>query len=39
VEVYFDDLAYTARRPKGYKPARHKQGVTELEYPAGGRRY
>jgi hypothetical protein len=39
VEIYFDDLTYTARRGKGDRPARHKQGVTELEYPAGGRKY
>jgi hypothetical protein len=39
VEIYFDDLTYTGRRSKGSRPARHRQGITKLPYPAGGRRY
>src|SRR5262249_61984977 len=39
VEIYFDDLTYTARRAEGKKPVHHKQGITRLEYPARGRRY
>ena len=39
VEVYFDDLTYTARRPKEYKPAFHQQKVTFVPYPDGGRKY
>jgi hypothetical protein len=39
VEIYFDDLTYTARRPKDYKPTFHKQEITKLPYPEGGRKY
>jgi hypothetical protein len=39
VTVYLDDLTYTARRPADFKPTKHEQKVTTVEYPAGGRRY
>src|SRR5205814_3378009 len=39
VEVYFDDLSYTARRPKDYKPIFHKQEVTKVPYPERGRAF
>jgi hypothetical protein len=39
VEVYFDDLIYTARRPKDYQPIFHKQEVTKVPYPKGGRAF
>jgi hypothetical protein len=39
VEIYFYDLTYTARRSKDYKPTFHKQGITKLPYPDGGRHH
>ena len=39
VEVYFDDLTYTARRPSDYAPLFHKQEVTKVPYPPNGRMY
>jgi hypothetical protein len=39
VTVYLDDLTYTGRRPADYKPVKHEQKITQVEYPAGGRRY
>jgi hypothetical protein len=39
VEIYFDDLTYTARRAKNFKRTFHKQQITHLPYPEGGRRY
>jgi len=39
VVVYFDDLTYTARRPKHYQPVFHKQEVTKTPYPKGGRAF
>jgi hypothetical protein len=39
VEVYFDDLSYTARRPRDYKPVLHQQQVKFVPYPEGGRKY
>jgi hypothetical protein len=39
VEFYFDDLTYTARRPKDYRPLFHKQQVIKVPYPPGGRKY
>jgi hypothetical protein len=39
VTVYFDDLTYTARRPKDYKPVFHKQEVVKVPFPPGGRKY
>jgi hypothetical protein len=39
VEVYYDDLTYTARRSKDYKPVYHQQEATKVPYPEGGRKY
>ena len=39
VIVYFDDLTYTARRPKDYQRIFHKQTVRSVPYPEGGREY
>ena len=39
VTIYLDDLTYTARRPADFKPTKHEQKVTTVEYPPGGRRY
>lgn len=39
VTVYFDDMTYTARRTKDYKPVFHEQKITEVPYPPGGRLY
>jgi hypothetical protein len=39
VDVYVDDLTYTVKRPKGFKPVRHKQAITEVPYPPDGREY
>src|SRR5256885_3805452 len=39
VEVYYDDLTYTARRPSNYQPVFHKQEVTPVPYPRNGRKY
>jgi hypothetical protein len=39
VTVYLDDLTYTARRPADYKPVKHEQKITEVQYPEGGRKY
>ncbi|WP_428938593.1 hypothetical protein [Fontivita pretiosa] len=39
VTVYLDDLTYTARRAPDYKPVKHEQKVTIVEYPEGGRRF
>jgi hypothetical protein len=39
VMIYFDDLTYTARRAKDYKPAFHKQEMTKAPFPPGGRRF
>ncbi|WP_428938596.1 hypothetical protein [Fontivita pretiosa] len=37
--LFFDDLTYTARRPAGYQPTFHKQQITRVQYPPGGRKY
>jgi hypothetical protein len=37
--LFFDDLTYTARRPAGYQPTFHKQQITRVQYPSGGRKY
>jgi hypothetical protein len=39
VTMYYDDLTYTARRPKDYKPVFHKQEVTKVPYPPTGRAF
>jgi hypothetical protein len=39
VDIYFDDLTYTVRRPKDYRPVHHKQEFVRVPYPEGGRRY
>jgi hypothetical protein len=39
VTVYIDDLSYTARRPKDYRPARHDQKTVRVPYPENGRKY
>jgi hypothetical protein len=39
VTVYFDDMNYTARRPKDYQPAQHEQKVVHVPYPENGRKY
>src|SRR5262249_44205168 len=39
VTLYLDDLTYTARRPQGYTPPRHRQEVVAVPYPKGGRQY
>jgi hypothetical protein len=39
VTVYLDDLSYTARRPAGYRPARHEEQVVHVPYPPNGRKY
>jgi hypothetical protein len=39
VEMYFDDLTYSARRPEDYKPVMHEQKVTFVPYPEGGRKF
>jgi hypothetical protein len=39
VVIYFDDLNYTARRPKDYRPTFHKQEVIKVPYPKGGRAF
>jgi hypothetical protein len=39
VVVYLDDLSYTARRPKGFKPIFHEQKIVEVPYPKGGRAF
>jgi hypothetical protein len=39
VQVYYDDLTYTARRPKDYQPVFHKQEVTKVPYPERGRAF
>jgi hypothetical protein len=39
VEVYFDDLTYTARRAKGTSPKRFEESVTNVPYPPRGRMY
>ena len=37
--MYFDDLTYMARRPKGWKQRRHEQQIIAVPYPKGGREY
>jgi hypothetical protein len=37
--LYWDDLTYTARRSKDYVPVRHKQEITKVPYPKGGRKF
>lgn len=39
VEVYFDDLSYTAKRPPGFKPASYKDKPVKVPYPPHGRMY
>jgi hypothetical protein len=39
VTVYFDDLSYTARRPKDYRPMQHEQAIVHVPYPENGRKY
>ena len=39
LSIYFDDLTYTARRPAGYQPVRHKQNIVLVPFPKGGREY
>jgi hypothetical protein len=37
--VYLDDLNYTARRRKDYRPVQHEQKVVHVPYPENGRKY
>ena len=37
VDVYVDDLSYSVKRPKAYKPEFHKQKITVVPYPPDGR--
>jgi len=39
VDVYVDDLTYTARHPKGYQRTFHEQKITVVPYPQDGRLY
>jgi hypothetical protein len=39
VEVYFDDLTYTVKRPPDFKPPSHKDKPVKVPYPPGGRMY
>ncbi len=39
VTLYFDDISYTARRPRGHPPVRHEQKTVTVPYPKGGRKY
>jgi hypothetical protein len=39
VILYFDDLTYTARRPKDYRRNWHPQRILKVSYPDGGRTY
>jgi hypothetical protein len=39
VEVYLDDLSYTARRNPGQTPPPHQDKIVTVPYPAGGRKY
>ena len=39
VTLYFDDLTYTARRPKDYERIQHPQRILGVPYPEGGRTY
>jgi len=39
VEIYFDDLSYTARRPEDFRRIFHKQSFVQVPYPKGGREY
>jgi hypothetical protein len=39
VEVYFDDLTYTARRASGAKPKFYPEKVVKIPYPPRGRKY
>ena len=39
VDLYFDDLNYVVRRPQDFKPTHHKQAITKVPYPEGGRKY
>lgn len=37
--MYFDDLAYTARRNKSAQPVKHEQKETVVPFPRGGREF
>jgi hypothetical protein len=39
VDVYVDELSYTARLPQGYTQVRHDQTITRVPYPEDGREY
>lgn len=39
VEVYLDDLSYTARRTPGQNAARNSEKIISVPYPQGGRKY
>jgi hypothetical protein len=39
VTIYFDDLTYTARRAKDFKPVIHQQQITNVPYPKDGRAF
>lgn len=39
VEVYLDDLHYTARRPENFQPVFHEETIKYIPYPKGGREY
>ena len=39
VEVYFDDLTYTVKRPADFKPVNHTDKPVKIPYPPGGRMY
>jgi hypothetical protein len=39
VEVYFDDMTYTVKRPAGSKPAFHTDKPVKVPYPKNGRMY
>ncbi len=39
VDIYLDDLSYSARLPLNHKPVMHVQRVTTVPYPKSGRTY
>jgi hypothetical protein len=39
VDVYVDDLSYSARPPENRKPVKHKQNITTVPYPKSGRTF
>jgi hypothetical protein len=39
VTLNFDDLTYTARRPKDYERSQNAQDILVVPFPEGGRKY